>query len=256
MRSRLAAVLIPVGAPARVAAVLAAVIAGAALAGCGSSSPTTAASAGASASTGAPDAPGLTATESGELAPERAHRAKPVPAAGSLPQTTQLPSSHTSAFRTEMQALWRGIRLGSTGPALPAFFPEAAYSQVKAIADASADWTSRLVGEYSLDIGAAHALLGAGAGHDKLVGVDVPAGYAHWVPPGTCYNRVGYFETPNSRLVYVTGGQEHSFGIASMISWRGVWYVVHLGAVLRPGEGGVVDDPSPGAGTATPSSTC
>jgi hypothetical protein len=83
----------------------------------------------------------------------------------------------------------------------------------------------------------------------------VPESYAHWVSPGACYNRVGYWEVPNARVVYRLGGELHSFGIASMISWRGVWYVVHLGAVLRTG-GGVVDDPSTGVGQPVPSSTC
>ena len=41
-----------------------------------------------------------------------------------------------------------------------------------------------------------------------------------------------------------------------MISWRGVWYVVHLGEVLRPVVEGVVDDPSTGTGSSAPSSTC
>jgi hypothetical protein len=86
--------------------------------------------------------------------------------------------------------------------------------------------------------------------------VVVPSAYVHWVPPGICYNRVGHYEVPNSRLVYRTGGRVSSFGIASMISWRGVWYVVHLGAVTRSGAGGVVDDPSSGPGTPAPSSTC
>jgi hypothetical protein len=88
------------------------------------------------------------------------------------------------------------------------------------------------------------------------VTVDVPASYAHWVSPGACYNRVGYYEVPNARVVYRQNGQVHSFGIASMISWRGVWYVVHLGAVLRSAAQGVVDDPSGGAGVSVPSSTC
>jgi hypothetical protein len=155
-----------------------------------------------------------------------------------------------------MRALWLGVQLSSTRDALPAFFPEGAYRQVKAIYDPNADWVSRLVGEYTLDIGAAHALLGRGARTDRLLVVEVPRGYAHWVAPGACYNRVGYWETPNSRVVYRAGSQTRSFGIASMISWRGVWYVVHLGSVLRSGSGGVVDDPSTGVGTAAPSSTC
>jgi hypothetical protein len=41
-----------------------------------------------------------------------------------------------------------------------------------------------------------------------------------------------------------------------MIAWRGTWYVVHLGAVTRSGYGGVVDDPSDGPGSSSPSLTC
>ena len=84
----------------------------------------------------------------------------------------------------------------------------------------------------------------------RALRVDVPAGYVHWVPPGACYNRVGYFEVPDSRVVYRQGGQTRSFGIAS------VWYVVHLGAVVRASDAGVVDDPSNGSGVSAPSASC
>jgi hypothetical protein len=149
-----------------------------------------------------------------------------------------------------MAALWRGIVSGSYEPALPAFFPEAAYVQVKAIADPRADYRDRLIAGYRLDIAAAHALVGTRA---TLVRTVVPGAYVHWVSPGACYNRVGYYEVPNSRLVYRAGGHLSSFGIASMISWRGVWYVVHLGGVT---QSGIVDDPSSGPGVPAPSSTC
>jgi hypothetical protein len=153
-----------------------------------------------------------------------------------------------------MAALWRGVRVGRVWPAVSGFFPRAAYLQVKAIGDAGADWHYRLLNEYSLDIHAAHALVGPGA---RFVGVRVPESYAHWISPGVCYNRVGYWEVPNSRVLYDTaGGALRSFGIASLISWRGVWYVVHLGAILRPGPGGVVDDPSAGPGVSAYSGTC
>lgn len=155
-----------------------------------------------------------------------------------------------------MAALWQGIRTGSLRAAMPAFFPEGAYAQVKAIANPRDDYTNRLVQEYRLDLTAAHSLLGAHAHDARIVDVIVPTDYAHWVLPGECYNRVDYYEVPNTRLVYREDGQVRSVGIASMISWRGVWYVVHLGAVLRVGDHGVVDDSSTGSGSPAPSSTC
>jgi hypothetical protein len=156
-----------------------------------------------------------------------------------------------------MSALWQGVVAGAVPPAQAAFFPESAYLQVKAVSDPAADYASRLVGEFSADLAAAHDLLGPDGSRARLLTVAVPAQYGHWVPPGTCENRIGYFEVPNSRLVYRDGaGQTRSFGIASMISWRGIWYVVHLGAVARPSGGGVVDDPEVGPGTPAYSSTC
>ncbi|HEY6397102.1 MAG TPA: hypothetical protein VIX82_06585, partial [Solirubrobacteraceae bacterium] len=115
-----------------------------------------------------------------------------------------------------MQELWNGIRTGSLAPALPAFFPDGAYLQLKTIYNASGDYTGRLVGDYQLDIEAAHALLGAHALDARLLEVRVPADFAHWVDPGVCDNQVGYYEVPNSRIVYLEDGQVRSFGIASM----------------------------------------
>ncbi len=155
-----------------------------------------------------------------------------------------------------MSALWRAIVTGSPALARSAFFPERAYVQLKEIGDPSADFENRLWRDYALDIGAAHRLLGRGAASAVLLAVKAPAAYAHWIPPGVCYNRDGYYETPNSRLVYREHGRAHSFGIASMISWRGVWYVVHLGAILREAEVGIVESPAEGAGVSEPSATC
>lgn len=199
-----------------------------------------------------------TRTVAAAPAPKPTHKPKPKPPPnpGSLPQTSQLPSAHTGQFRAEMAALWSGVVRDSLRAALPAFFPEAAYVQVKAIADPRADYAARLLGDYKLDLAAAHALLGTQPRAARLIAVEVPKSYAHWVSPGACYNRVAYWEVPNARVVYRLGGALHSFGIASMISWRGVWYVVHLGAVLRTGAGGAVDDPSTGVGQSAPSSTC
>jgi hypothetical protein len=145
---------------------------------------------------------------------------------------------------------------GSLTPALPAFFPKGAYLQLKAIPSAGSDWTTRLTHDYGLDIAAAHRMLGRDAPKARLVAVDVAAGFGHWISPGVCYNRVGYYEMPNARMVYREYGQIRSFGIASMISWRGVWYVVHLGAILRSSGAGVVHEPSLGYGSVAYSGTC
>jgi len=159
-------------------------------------------------------------------------------------------------FQAEMSALWEGVVTNSVQTALPAFFPEGSYVQVKDIASPEADYSDRLVVELGLDLDAAHQLLGSDAGSASLVAVLVPQQYAHWVPPGTCENGIGYYEVANSRLVYEQNGQTRSFGIASMISWRGLWYVVHLGAVERSRDQGVVEDPATGDGVSASSSTC
>ncbi len=175
---------------------------------------------------------------------------------GILPQTGVFPDASGPEFDARMSALWDGVVAGSVQPALPAFFPESAYVAVKAEGDPAADFTGRLLEEYGQDLAAAHALLGPNAAAATLVGVTVDSAYGHWVPPGTCFNRVGYFEVPNARVVYSVGGRVSSFGIASMISWRGEWYVVHLGAVLRSGSGGRWTSPESGPGSPAYSGTC
>ncbi len=179
-----------------------------------------------------------------------------VPSPGSLPQTHAYPSGRTAQFKSLMASLWAGVVHDSLARALPAFFPKDAYVRLKAIASAGSDWTDRLLQDYGLDIAAAHALLGAGAAQARLIAVNVPSSYGHWIEPGVCYNSIGYYEMPNARVVYREGGQSRSFGIASMISWRGVWYVVHLGAVLRSNGAGEVDEPASGPGVSIYSGTC
>jgi hypothetical protein len=189
-------------------------------------------------------------------APRPAHKRRRAPSPGSLPQTSALPSAHTATFAALMRHLWSGVVEGTLAGALPAFFPRGAYEQLKAIGAPRSDWQNRLAADYLFDIEAAHRLLGAHAANARLLGVHVVGSYAHWVPPGVCDNSVGYYEVPNARVVYSEDGAVRSFGIASMISWRGVWYVVHLGAVLREGRAGVVDEPSAGPGTSAYSGTC
>jgi hypothetical protein len=155
-----------------------------------------------------------------------------------------------------MQDLWTAVLNDRPAAARSVFFPEAAYAQLKSIGDAAADWRDRLDADYRLDIEAAHGLLSTPFGATHLVGISVPGQYAHWVDPGVCENRIGYYEVPNARMVYREHGVVRSFGIASMISWRGRWYVIHLGYEGKLSIGGKVDAPTAGVGVSEPSTAC
>ncbi len=157
-----------------------------------------------------------------------------------------------------MHDLWQGILTDSLAKAIWSFFPEAAYDRLKSIPSPDFDWHYRLVALFQEDIQAAHDYVfsSAGASSARLLYVAVAGNEIAWIPPGYCYNSIGYWHAPGVRLVYEQDGQERSIGIASLISWRGEWYVVHLGAVLRSGYGGIVDDPSAGEGTFAPAGGC
>lgn len=175
------------------------------------------------------------------------------PDAGSKPQTQVQPKTSSKAFKNAVHDIWLAVITGDPKYALPAFFPEKAYEQVKAIANPESDWQNRLWYDFTLDLAAVHKLIKPGA---KLTEVNVAPQYFQWVPPGACYNSVGYWHAPGSRVVYRQGGVTHSFGIASFISWRGNWYLIHFGAVVRDGAYGIVDDPELGPGVTGPPGNC
>lgn len=173
--------------------------------------------------------------------------------AGTLPQTSAYPKTTNAAFAAEVHDIWLAVTTGDPSYAKPAFFPEKAYEQVKAIADPESDWANRLWYDFTLDLAAVRKLVKPGA---SLIKFEVPTQYAQWIPQGACYNSAGYWHVPGSRVVYRQDGTTQSFGIASFISWRGDWYVIHLGALTRSGAYGIVDDPAQGAGTPGPPGGC
>lgn len=165
------------------------------------------------------------------LAPEPAPPAYVPPAVdpGTLPQTRALPSSADQQFQARLHALWQGIVDDDPQEAHPFFFPKAAYVQLKALWNAAGDYDHRLLGYFDLDVHAAHRLLGAGAQRARLAGIDVPAGNAEWMTPGSEENKIPYYRLYGSRVRYTLDGASHSFGVFSLLSWRGQWYAVHFG---------------------------
>ncbi len=176
---------------------------------------------------------------------------------GLLPQTPAEPPVD-GTLQAALTPLWSALVSGSQAAALGSFFPRAAYLQMKTgvLPDPASDYTNRLIAFYDLDLAVYHAALGGGAPAATLVSLDASPSDASWIPPGSCENTIGYWHLPGVRMVYQDGSAVRSFAIASLISWRGVWYVVHLGPNPRPSNLGTVDQPATGPGTPGPPGGC
>jgi len=199
----------------------------------------------ASPSVALPESPPTTSGATATAAPAGSQRASsPAPSAppsataspsaadpSLLPQTHDHPPASGAAFDAGIAALWAGIVADDPEKAMPFFFPLGAYQQVKDVSDPASDWKHRLVAAYGRDVHALHTRLGADVARATFVGLEVPDAHARWVDPGEEYNKLGYFRVFGSKLRYTVDGEPRSFEVKSLISWRGEWYVVHLGAI-------------------------
>jgi hypothetical protein len=150
---------------------------------------------------------------------------------GALPQTDERPSASGTTFTAGVDDLWQAIRQDHPELARPFFFPKSAYLQVKAIDDPAGDYEQRLLTAYDEDIHSLHAQLGPNASNATFTGITVPDDQAVFVQPGEEYNKLPYWRVYGTTLHYELDGQTGSFPVTSLISWRGQWYVVHLGAI-------------------------
>jgi hypothetical protein len=175
---------------------------------------------------------------------------------GNLPQTPAEPSFGLG-LTAQMRVLWRAIATDSASLGQSAFFPRGAYLQMKtgSIPNPSNDYADRLIGLFDLDIDAYHRVLASGASV-SFVRVEVSPRDAAWIPTGVCENKIGYWHLPGVRLVFRSRGKVESFKVDSLISWRGIWYVVHLGPNPRPTNVGTVDGLTSGPGVPGPAGGC
>ena len=146
-----------------------------------------------------------------------------------LPQTSAKPNGSDASLSSDVSLLWNAIVTGDPQIADPFFFPLSAYIQVKAISDPVHDYDTRLIYAYDTDLLSYHEELVKMGGAPELGGLDIPENHAQWVLPGAEYNRGSYWRVYGSRLYFSVDGVTHYFPIDSLISWRGQWYVVHVG---------------------------
>ena len=151
---------------------------------------------------------------------------------GLLPQTDAKPDASSAAFTAHVNSLWAAIVADDPSLAMPFFFPLNAYKQVKAISDPEGDWNTRLVAAFNEDIHAWHAQLGVGRGDRAAhggVGPERPG------PVDPARRRVQQGQLLARSTAPPSGtqvdGRAGTFTVASMISWRGEWYVVHLASI-------------------------
>ncbi len=149
---------------------------------------------------------------------------------GTLPQTMDRPTTTDPQFQASLTNFWHAIVTDDPTPAMPFFFPVSAYLQVKSISNPASDWQQRLVAAYQRDIHSLHASLGAAAATAQLTGIDVPP-TEQWMLPGSEYNKLSYWRVEGSQVHYLVNGRAATFAVASMISWRGHWYIVHLARI-------------------------
>ncbi|HUX03505.1 MAG TPA: hypothetical protein VMV53_01165 [Acidimicrobiales bacterium] len=175
---------------------------------------------------------------------------------GQLPATSAKPST-TTGVRSVLHVVWRAIVSDNPTLARRSFFPRTAYIRMKQglLANPASDYDARLLAFYNLDLAAYHQRIVPGA-RPVLVGVKVHRSDAAWIPPGACENLIGYWHLAGVRLVFRKGARVWSVAVASLISWRGVWYVVHLGPNPRARNVGTIDDWRAGPGVAGPAGGC
>lgn len=175
---------------------------------------------------------------------------------GALPQTKIEPNL-AAGLNLQMRRLWHALSLGSDTLAAQVFFPRTAYIRMKTgqIPDPGADYTNRLIGFLDLDVAAYHHALFRNP-HVVFERVLASRSDAAWIAPRACENRIGYWHLPGVRFVFTVGGRVESVGVDSLISWRGVWYVVHLGPNPRPAAIGTLDNFHTGAGAPGPAGGC
>lgn len=165
--------------------------------------------------------------------------------------------SFGASLNSRMSVLFHDIALDSLPQAEKIFFPESAYLAMKTglIPSPATDYVDRLIGFLRLDLAAYHTTL-LSHGPSTFLSVNVSRADASWIRPGWCENSIGYWHVPGVRLVYRQNKVVRSVAVASLISWQGVWYVVHLGPNPRAHNVGTVDAPALGRGVPGPAGGC
>jgi hypothetical protein len=172
----------------------------------------------------------------------------------SLPQTLTEPSLG-APLTTLADSLFADIATNNVAGAERLFLPLPIFLRIKQEPNPSGDWRARLLRWFTNDLVVYHHFLFA-QGTPRLLRVTTSSRDASVIQPGWCYNKAPYWHLRGVRFVFESGGVIHSVAICSLVSWRGQWYVVHLGPDTRSSDAGALYAPASGAGTPGPPGSC
>ena len=127
---------------------------------------------------------------------------------GALPQTDEHPAASGAAFTAGVQGSWQAVQQDRPELAMPFFFPQAAYLQVKAISDPATDYEQRLVANYART-STRCTRNSASTPRPQFASIDVPDARC-WCTGGGV-EPAAYWRVYGTTLHYTEDGQARSF---------------------------------------------
>jgi len=126
--------------------------------------------------------------------------------------------------------LWDAIVNDDPARAGDVFFPREPFLRIKAMADPGR-YYDRLRARFDQDIHTLHATT-PDLGQARFVRFEL-ARRGGYVLPGEEGNRLPYWASRHSRLVYRVGAAERALEVRVLIAWEDHWFVIHLNEFRR-----------------------
>lgn len=141
------------------------------------------------------------------------------------PQASAEPRPSPDTAQEAAQRLFQAIVHDDPRRAADAFFPRAAFSQVKAMQKPER-YYDKLYARFVEDI---HRLHRDTPELAQAEFIELMLGHrGGWVRPGEEGNRLPYWAARHTTLRYRVGDQVRSLEVRVLITWQQRWYIIHL----------------------------
>ena len=155
----------------------------------------------------------------------------PLAFAGEVPPENQTQGKPPAIANFEAKAatLLQAIEKNDPELAMPLFFPQEAFRELKAIVKPD-DYYQQLVRWFKEDIAREHERLVV---QDPLKLAGVKAGGCTWKKKGSEANQIPYWSCHKTQLSVQIGSKTETLDIHTRINWGQEWYITHLGPIPK-----------------------